>query len=118
MRRSHDIGGLEADDIDTGEHTTEPWEKRVRVMTQLIGRRSVPIVSRDELRRGIEDLGTEEYDRLSYHERWAASITNIMLQKGGLMSMSSAGRCRRSSNAGGRIAPHDAEVCSGTVGTR
>jgi hypothetical protein len=82
MRRPHDVGGLEADDIDIGEHSTEPWEKRVRVMAQLLGRRSVPIVSRDELRRGIEDLGTEEYNRLSYHERWAASITNIMLQKG------------------------------------
>jgi hypothetical protein len=82
MRRPHDIGGLEADDIDTGEHSTEPWEKRVRVMAQLLARRSVPILSRDELRRGIEDLGTEEYNRLSYHERWAASITNIMLQKG------------------------------------
>ena len=82
MRRPHDIGGLEADDIDTGEHSTEPWEKRVRVMTQLLGRRSVPVVSRDELRRGIEDLGADESNSLSYQERWAASITNIMLQKG------------------------------------
>jgi hypothetical protein len=51
-------------------------------MLQQLGRRDVPVVSRDELRRGIEDLGTEEYNRLSYHERWAASITNILLQKG------------------------------------
>src|SRR5690606_25467911 len=82
MRRPHDIGGLQADDIDTADHTAEPWEKRVRVMLQQLGRRDVPVVSRDELRRGIEDLGTEEYNRLSYHERWAASITNILLQKG------------------------------------
>jgi hypothetical protein len=82
MRRPHDIGGLEADDIDTADHTAEPWEKRVRVMLQQLGRRNVPVVSRDELRRGIEDLGAEEYNRLSYHERWAASITNILLQKG------------------------------------
>ena len=82
MRRPHDIGGLQADDIDTVDHTAEPWEKRVRVMLQQLGRRDVPVVSRDELRRGIEDLGTEEYNRLSYHERWAASITNILLQKG------------------------------------
>ena len=82
MRRPHDIGGLQADDIDTADHTAEPWEKRVRVLLQQLGRRDVPVVSRDELRRGIEDLGTEEYNRLSYHERWAASITNILLQKG------------------------------------
>ena len=82
MRRVHDIGGLEAEDIDTADHTAAPWEKRVRVMLQQLGRRDVPVVSRDELRRGIEDLGTEEYDRLNYHERWAASITSILLQKG------------------------------------
>jgi hypothetical protein len=82
MRRVHDIGGLEAEDIDTADHMAEPWEKRVRVMLQQLGRRDVPVVSRDELRRGIEDLGTEEYNSLSYHERWAASITSILLQKG------------------------------------
>ena len=82
MRRVHDIGGLEEEDIDTADHTAEPWEKRVRVMLQQLGRRDVPVVSRDELRRGIEDLGTEEYNGLSYHERWAASITSILLQKG------------------------------------
>jgi hypothetical protein len=82
MRRPHDIGGLEAEDIDTADHTAEPWEKRIRVVLQLLARQTVPVVSRDELRRGIEDLGAEEYDRLSYHERWAASIANILLQKG------------------------------------
>ena len=82
MRRPHDIGGLEEEDIDLAGHAAEPWEKRVRVLLQQLGRRAVPVVSRDELRRGIEDLGAEEYGRLSYHERWAASITNVLLQKG------------------------------------
>ena len=82
MRRPHDVGGLEAEDIDSAHHTAEPWEKRVRVLLQQLGRRAVPVVSRDELRRGIEDLGAEEYKRLGYHERWAASITSILLQKG------------------------------------
>jgi hypothetical protein len=36
----------------------------------------------DELRRGIEDLGTHDYNRLSYYERWTASIANVLIQKG------------------------------------
>ena len=41
-------------------------------MRQLLGRQKPPILSADELRRGIEDLGAEDYNRLSYHECWAA----------------------------------------------
>ena len=82
MRRPHDVGGLEEADIDTVPHGAEPWEKRVRVMAQQLARRAVPLLSRDELRRGIEDLGAEEYERLTYHERWAASVTIVLLQKG------------------------------------
>lgn len=82
MRRPHDIGGLEAESIETGGHSSEPWERRVRVMVQQLARRAVPVITRDELRRGIEDLGADEYERLSYHERWAASVTSILLQKG------------------------------------
>jgi len=35
----------------------------------------------DELRRAIEDLGPDVYDRLSYYERWMSAITQIMLEK-------------------------------------
>jgi hypothetical protein len=82
MRRPHDIGGLDAGPIDTEEHPTEPWEKRVRVIREILGRRNPPLISIDELRRGIEDLGAEDYTRLSYHECWTAAIANILLQKG------------------------------------
>lgn len=82
MRRAHDIGGLESGPIDTDEHPAVRWEKRVRVVRQVLGRKSPPVVGVDELRRGIEDLGAEEYKRLTYHECWTASIANILLQKG------------------------------------
>jgi hypothetical protein len=82
MRRPHDVGGLEAGPLDTEEHPSEPWEKRVLVMRQLLGRQQPPIISADELRRGIEDLGADDYNRLSYHERWTAAIANILLHKG------------------------------------
>jgi hypothetical protein len=82
MRRPHDVGGLEAGPIDAEEHTYAPWEKRVAVMYGLLARQSPPIMTTDELRRSIEDLGAHDYNRLSYYERWAAAIANLLLQKG------------------------------------
>lgn len=90
MRRPHDVGGLEAGPIDTEEHLSEPWEKRLRVMARFLQRRQPPIVTVDELRRGIEDLG-EDYHHLSYNECWTASIANILLQKG-VISVEELGR--------------------------
>ena len=82
MRRPHDVGGLEAGPVETDEHPSAPWEKRVRVVRQVLGRKRPPLVSSDELRRAIEDLGAHDYNRLTYHECWTAAIANILLQKG------------------------------------
>ena len=91
MRRPHDVGGLEAGPIDTEEHTQEPWEKRVAVLARLLVRQNPPVVTLDALRRGIEDLGAEDYNRLSYYERWTASIVNNMILKG-VISIDELGR--------------------------
>ena len=79
-RRHHDMGGLEADRIERDDHQKAPWEKRVDALMVLLGKRK--ILGVDELRRGIEELGSDAYDRYSYYERWMASITNILLEKG------------------------------------
>ena len=78
-RRHHDMGGLEADRVDRDDHDRAPWEKRVDALMVLLGRRK--ILSVDELRRGIEELGADAYDRYGYYERWMASMTNILLEK-------------------------------------
>jgi uncharacterized protein YdhG (YjbR/CyaY superfamily) len=36
----------------------------------------------DELRKNIEAIGPEAYDKMSYYERWVVSITQTMLQRG------------------------------------
>lgn len=36
----------------------------------------------DELRRGIESLAPDAYDKLGYYERWIASIASILVEKG------------------------------------
>ena len=78
-RRHHDMGGLEAGAIDRGGHDKAPWEKRVDALMVLLGQRKILCV--DELRRGIEELGSDAYERYGYYERWMASMTNILLEK-------------------------------------
>src|SRR3546814_13677606 len=49
------------------------------------------LITTDELRRGIEELGPGVYDEMSYYERWIASITNNLLEKG-VISVAELGR--------------------------
>lgn len=81
MHRTHDMGGEEAGAVDLSEHEHEPWEKRVDAMVRLLSDDKRRIITVDEMRRGIEDLGPGVYDELSYYERWMASLTENLLEK-------------------------------------
>jgi hypothetical protein len=89
LRGYHDIGGLPLGDIDRGEHDHAMWEKRVDAMLVLLSKKGVITV--DELRHGIENLGADAYERLSYYERWIASITRA-LQARGVITTDELGR--------------------------
>jgi hypothetical protein len=80
MRRHHDVGGGPAGPIERHEHDHAPWEKKVDAILRLLLAKKV--ITLDELRRGVEELGPGAYDELSYFERWIASITNVLLEKG------------------------------------
>jgi hypothetical protein len=84
MRSYHDMGGLEAGPVEATEHAYEPWEKRVDALMMLLSARGHLKV--DELRRNVEALGPEAYDQMSYYERWIASITATLIQRGVLSS--------------------------------
>ncbi len=45
----------------------------------------------DELRRNIEALGAEAYDRMTYYERWMHSIAQTLIQRG-VISIDELGR--------------------------
>jgi hypothetical protein len=79
-RRHHDMGGLEAGPLDLAEHDYAPWEKKVDAIVRLLIAKDD--MTLDEMRRGIEELGPEDYERLSYFERWISSVANVMLEKG------------------------------------
>lgn len=82
MQATHDLGGRAAGPIDRTERELEPWEKRVDAIQRLLSAPERRLISVDELRRAIEGLGAEEYDRLAYYERWIAAMTNLLLEKG------------------------------------
>ena len=75
------MGGLAAGPVERTEGDYELWEKRIdALMSVLI--RDKRLMRVDELRRGIEALSPDVYDRLSYYERWIASIAAILVEKG------------------------------------
>lgn len=82
MRGYHDLGGQPAGTIDRTERTLDPWEKRVDAMLRLLSAPERNLIGVDELRRAIEGLGAEEYDRLNYYERWISAMANLLLEKG------------------------------------
>jgi len=86
MRQHHDMGGLPAGPVEASEHEFEPWEKRVDALMMLLSDRERNLLKVDELRRNIEAIGPDVYERLSYYERWITSITSTLLQRGAITS--------------------------------
>jgi hypothetical protein len=81
VNRVNDRGGWPTDaPIDRSEHELEDWE----VLTDaLVGALAINgVMNVDELRRGIESMPPEEYERASYYERWLYSAETILTEKG------------------------------------
>lgn len=91
LRRHHDMSGLPAGPVERDEHDYAPWEKRVDAILRLLADSKRRLITTDELRRGIEELGPGAYDQMSYYERWIASITNNLIEKG-VISVDELGR--------------------------
>ena len=83
-RSHHDMGGLPAGPVERGEHDYAEWELRVdALMTLLTGVRSAKkLMTVDELRKNIEALPPDAYEKLSYYERWVKSLTDTLIQRG------------------------------------
>ena len=78
------MGGLPAGRVEPTEHDYAEWERRVDALMVLLtgvrgGRKLMTV---DELRKNVEALGPDAYDRMSYYERWVTSITQTMIQRG------------------------------------
>jgi nitrile hydratase len=78
---AHDRGGWVTDEsIDRTEHELADWELLADALVGVLGAQGVMNV--DELRRGIEEMPPDEYERASYYERWLASMETILAEKG------------------------------------
>ena len=82
MPRIHDRGGWpDAGPINKTEHDLAMWEKRTDALLVLLSSPDTKLIRVDELRRAIESLPPDAYERLSYYERWIAAIETLMLEK-------------------------------------
>jgi Nitrile hydratase beta subunit len=80
-RAVHDRGGWPTDaPIDRTEHELADWEVLTDALVAALGGNGV--INVDELRRGIESMPPEEYERASYYERWLYSAETILIEKG------------------------------------
>ncbi|MDH3239204.1 MAG: nitrile hydratase subunit beta [Alphaproteobacteria bacterium] len=82
MRGPHDVGGLEEGPIDTSVHTPTLWEKQIDALHNLIADDKRKIVPRGQNRRYVEALGEDVYNTLNYYERWTATMSQQLLEKG------------------------------------
>ena len=80
----HDMGGQPAGKVQITEHDYAEWERRIDAMVQLL--RLGGKITVDELRKNIEALPPEAYDRLSYYEKWISSLTQTLIQRGVITS--------------------------------
>ena len=77
------MGGLPAGKVETAEHDYSEWEQRVDALVVLMRRHGLTV---DESRKNIEALPPGDYDRMSYYERWIASLAQTLLQRGVITS--------------------------------
>jgi len=76
------MGGLPAEAVERTEHDHALWEKRVDALMMLLSSQDRRLLTVDELRRNIESLGPDAYDKMSYYERWIYAITQTLIQRG------------------------------------
>jgi hypothetical protein len=83
-RSHHDMGGLPAGKVEPTEHDYSEWERRVDALMMLLSgiKGGTKLMTVDELRKNIEALPPDAYERMGYYERWVTSITQIMIQRG------------------------------------
>ena len=80
----HDMGGTPGGKVERTEHDYADWERRVDAMAMILwgiagGKKRITV---DEHRKNIEALPPEAYDRLTYYEKWVASLAQTLIQRG------------------------------------
>jgi hypothetical protein len=78
----HDMGGLPAGAVERDEHDPSFAERRVDALMMLLMSPANNLFNVDEMRRTIESLPPEVYQRHDYYERWLMTIERLLVEKG------------------------------------
>ena len=78
----HDYGGKPDGPLDLKPHEPTVWEQRVDAILELLGDPRRRLMRVDEFRWMNETMALDDYERLTYYERWVHSITRLMVLKG------------------------------------
>ena len=62
------------------EHDFALWEKRIDALLVLCGQKGLFTV--DGLRRALEDMGEDAFEKHSYYERWIAATNQNLIEAG------------------------------------
>lgn len=76
----YDMGGDPAGAVLPEEHDYAIWEKRVDALVILCQKKGFFTV--DGLRRALEDMGPEAFEKLSYYERWVGALRRNLVETG------------------------------------
>lgn len=74
------MGGDAAGPIPTEQHDFALWEKRVDALLVLCSVKGHFTV--DGLRRVLEDMPKESFEKMTYYERWINSVNQNMIEAG------------------------------------
>jgi hypothetical protein len=80
-RTVHDRGGWPTDaPIDRAEHELADWEILMDAIENALEDRGV--MNTDQMRRGIESMPPDAYERASYYERWLFTTEANLIDQG------------------------------------
>ena len=79
-RRWHDMGGDAAGPVPRDDHDFALWEKRIDALMIICSAKGHFTV--DGLRRVLEDMPPDSFEKMSYYERWIASIGQNLIEDG------------------------------------
>ena len=81
MPKVHDRGGWPNNNpIDRTEHIMEEGERRVDSLNSVLGEKGLK--NTDQLRRAIESLSQDQYEGLSYYEKWTVAMETLLVEQG------------------------------------
>jgi hypothetical protein len=80
-RNVHDRGGWPTDEpIDRTEHELADWELLTDALMGILVQ--ARLMNVDQMRRGIESMPPDQYERASYYERWLFAIETRLIEAG------------------------------------